>query len=73
MGAMMVHTKTVPVVLNNRKYPVIIGNAIVHLLPAHIANFSANRQVAIISTPPVACHYLKKVVSVFPKDWQVIS
>jgi 3-dehydroquinate synthase len=69
----MMKTKSVFINLGVHGYPVMIGADIYHLLPEHIANIAANRQVAIVTVPPVAHFYLEKVIAVFQSEWQIIS
>jgi 3-dehydroquinate synthase len=67
----MEKSKSVLVNLNQRSYNILIGEAIYETLPEHIAHFTNNRQVAIITTPPVANHYLDRLIQAFKSEWQV--
>jgi 3-dehydroquinate synthase len=69
----MEKTKSIFVDLNERSYTIVIGDDIYNGVAAYIEHFANNRQVAIITTPPVANFYLKKVIAAFQSEWQVIS
>lgn len=69
----MEKTKSITVNLNDDSYTIQIGYDIYSGIPGWITRFTDNRQVAIITTPPVARYYLDTILKVFDGEWLVIS
>ena len=67
----MSNYKKIYVELGSASYPVCVGTGVFDLLPRLIRSVSSNRQLVIISVPPVAALYLDKVRSVFDQSWQI--
>ncbi len=57
--------------LRERGYPIFVGNQIVSQLPELLTRFKINRQIAIISTPPVSQLYLNKIKDSLSAAWEV--
>ena len=59
--------------LKDNGYPILVGADILSLLPEKLSRLPVNRQLAIISTPPVSALYLKKVNRLFGREWKVLN
>jgi 3-dehydroquinate synthase len=68
----MKDAKIITVDLKDRSYPVFIGTNIYQNIKDKLLQLDVNKQVAIITTPPVAKHYLKNLLNIFDHSWQVI-
>jgi 3-dehydroquinate synthase len=69
----MGQSNSISVDLDGRSYSIIIGDDNLSTLPGLISQFTDNRQVAIVTVPPVAQHYLDKMLTAFQTEWQVFS
>lgn len=65
--------REIRVKLKENGYPILVGADILSLLPEKLGGIPVNRQLAIITTPPVAALYLKRVRSLFGREWEVLS
>ena len=69
----MIEDRIVTVRLNENSYSIILGNDIYSRLPEQLSRLTENRQVAMVTTPPVARYYLDSLLTAFNAEWQVIS
>ncbi len=64
-------TFKIKVNLKERGYPIFVGNQIISELPDQLNRLQVNKQIAIISTPPVSQIYLKKIEDSLNDLWEV--
>jgi 3-dehydroquinate synthase len=65
--------REINITLKDQEYPIYVGHQIISALPEKLRQRSVNRQIAIISTPPVSRLYLKNVIDTFDQGWDIIT
>ena len=70
---MKINEYDIKVDLGQRSYIVHVGHGNHGDLPDRLRDLGVNKQIAIISTPPVSELYLSSLLNQFDKNWYVRS